>query len=104
MRVDHATAQHRRRNIGRRTSHCFAVDPATVSGLVYSNGAPKNEDGYPEARTPTERVRRAVWGKPYTSDARIVSTSPSTFARVMAVMVVVCQDFGLAISENKTKV
>lgn len=56
----------------------------------------------PLEETPLERVQRAVWGMMYAGDAGIASKSPVGLAGMMGVIVVVCQDFGLAVSENKT--
>ena len=39
----------------------------------------------------------------YADDARVVSTSPRGLTRMMGVIVVACQDFGLTVSEKKTE-
>ena len=48
-------------------------------------------------------VRRAVWGMLYADDACIVSRSPQGLAKMMEVIVEVCQAFALTLSEKKTK-
>ena len=44
-----------------------------------------------------------VWGMLYADDAGVVSTSPRGFTRIMGVIVVACQEFGLTVSEKKTE-
>ena len=80
----------------------FAEDPLIVSDLVYLDDAPKGEDGRPRKEGTLERVRRAVWGMLYADDAGVVSTSPRGLTRMMGVIVVTCQEFGLTVSEKKT--
>ena len=81
----------------------FAEDPLIVSDLVYLDDAPMGEDGRPREERTLERVRRAVWGMLYADDAGVVSTSPRGLARMMDVIVVACQEFGLTVSEKKTE-
>ena len=50
-----------------------------------------------------EMVRRAVWGMLYADDAGVVSRSPRGLTRMMDVIVVACQEFGLTVSEKKTE-
>ena len=38
-----------------------------------------------------------------TDDAEVMSTSPRGLARMMHVIVVVCQEFGLTVSDMKTE-
>ena len=73
----------------------FAEDILIVSDLVYLDDAPKGEDGRPREEGTLEMVRRAVWGVLYTDDAGVVSTSPRGLARMMDVIVIACQEFGL---------
>ena len=47
-------------------------------------------------------VRRAVWGILYADDACIASRSPQGFAKMMEVIVEVCQAFALTVSAKKT--
>ena len=47
--------------------------------------------------------RRAVWGMLYADDAGVVSTLPRGLTRMMDVIVVACQKFGLTVSEKKTR-
>ena len=79
----------------------FAEDPLIVSDLVYLDDAPKGEDGRPRKEGMLEMVRRAVWGMLYADDAGVVSTSPRGLTRMMGVIVVTCQEFGLTVSEKK---
>ena len=81
----------------------FAEDPLIVSDLVYFDDAPKGEDGRPRKEGTLEMVRRAVWGMLYVDDAGVVSTSPRGLTRMMGVIVVTCQEFGLTVSEKKTE-
>ena len=77
----------------------FAEDPLIVSDL----DAPKCEDGRPRKEGTLEMARRAVWGMLYADDAGVVSTSPRGLTRMMGVIVVTCQEFGLTVSEKKTE-
>ena len=43
------------------------------------------------------------WGMLYADDAGVVSTSPRGLTRMMGVIVVACQEFGLTVSEKKTE-
>ena len=81
----------------------FAEDPLIVSDLVYLDEAPKGEDGRPRKEGTLEMVRRAVWGMLYADDAGVVSTSPRGLTRMMGVIVVTCQEFGLTVSEKNTE-
>ena len=76
-------------------------DQLIVSGLVYLDDALKAGDGRPREEGTLEIVRRAVWGMLYTDDAGMVSTSPRTLIRMMDVIVVAYQEFGLTASEKK---
>ena len=49
-------------------------------------------------------VRRAVWGMLYEEDACIVSRSPQGLAKIMEVMIEVCQAFALTVSAEKTDI
>ena len=61
-------------------------------------------DDAPEGEeTMLMKVRRSVWGMLYADDAGVVSRSPCGLARMTTVTVVVCQEFGLTVSENKTE-
>ena len=79
----------------------FAEDPLVVSDLVYLDDAPKLEDGRPRKEGTLEMVRRAVWGMLYADDSGVASTSPRGLTRMMGVIVVTCQEFGLTVSEKK---
>ena len=81
----------------------FAEDSVIVSDLVYLDDAPKGEDGRPRKEGTLEMVRRAVWGMLYADDAGVVSTPPRGLTRMMGVIVVTCQEFGLTMSEKKTE-
>ena len=81
----------------------FAEDPLIVSDLVYLDDAPKGEDGRPRKEGTLKMVWRAVWGLLHADDAGVVSTSPRGLTRMMGVVVVACQEFGLTVSEKKTE-
>ena len=81
----------------------FAEDPLIVSDLVYLDDAPKGEDGRPRKEGTLEMVRRAVWGMLYEDDAGVVSTSSRGLTRMMGVIVVTYQEFGLTVSEKNTE-
>ena len=81
----------------------FAEDPLIVLDLVYLDDAPKGEDGRPRKEGTLKMVRRAVWGMLYEDDARVVSTSPRGLTRMMGIIIVTCQEFGLTVSEKKTE-
>ena len=74
-----------------------------VSNLVYLDDAPKGEDARPRKEGTLKMVRRAVWGMLYADDAGVVSTSPRGLTRMMGVVVVTCQEFGLTVSDKKTE-
>ena len=80
----------------------FAEDPLIISDLVYLDDAPKGEDDRPREEGTLKMVRRVVWGMLYADDARVVSTSPRGLTRMIDVIVVACQEFGLTVSEKKT--
>ena len=67
----------------------FAEDPLIVSDLVYLDDAPKGEDDRPRKEGTLE------------IDAGVVSTSSRGLTRMMDVIVFVCQEFGLILSEKK---
>ena len=81
----------------------FAEDPLIVSDLVYLDDAPKGENRQPRKGGTVEMNRQAVWGMLYAEDAGVVSASPRGLTRMMDVIVVECQEFGLAVSEKKTE-
>ena len=89
--------------IGKIDFHQTVLDPLIVSDLVYLDDAPKGEDGRPREERTLEMVRRAVWGMLYADDAGMVSTSPRGLTRMLDVIVVACQKFGLTVSEKKTE-
>ena len=72
-----------------------------VSGLVYLDDTLKAGDDRPREEGTLEMVRREVWGMLYTDDAGMVLTSPRSLIRMMDVIVVACQEFGLTASEKK---
>ena len=74
-----------------------------VSDLVYLDDASKGENGRPREERTSEMARRAVWEMLYADYAEVVSTSPPRFTRMMDVIVVACQEYGLTVSEKKTE-
>ena len=81
----------------------FTEDPLIISDLVYLDDVPKGEDGGPRKEGTLEMVWRAVWGMLYADDAGVVSTSPRGLTRMVGVIVVAWQEFGLTVSEKKTE-
>ena len=81
----------------------FAEDPLIGSDLMYLDDAPMGEDDRPREEGTSEMVRRALWGMLYADNAGVVSTSLRGLTRMMDVIVVVCQEFGLTLSEKKTE-
>ena len=81
----------------------FTKDPLIVLDLMYLDDASKGEDGRPKEEGTLKMVRRAVWGMLYADDAGVVSTSPLGLTRMMDVIVVAYQGFGLTVSEKKTE-
>ena len=81
----------------------FAEDPPIVLDLMYLDDATKGEDGRPRNEGTLEMVRRTVWGMLSADDAGVVSTPPRGLTRMMGVIVVTCQEFGLTVSEKKTE-
>ena len=71
--------------------------------VLHLDDAPKGEDGKPGEEESSQIVWRAVWGMLYSDDAGVVSTSPRGLARMIDVVVVACQEFGLTVSENKNE-
>ena len=81
----------------------FAEDPLIVPDLVYLDDTPKGEDRRPREEWTLEMNRRAVWGMLYADDEGVVSTSPHGLTRMMDVIVVACQEFGLTVSKESTQ-
>ena len=81
----------------------FAEDPLIVSDLVYLDDAPKTEDGRPREEGTLEMVWRAVWRMLCADGAGVVSTRTRGLTRMIDIIVVACQEFGLTESENKTE-
>ena len=77
--------------------------PLIASDLVYLDDAPKSEDGRPMEEGTLEMFWRAVWGMLYADDVGVVSTSPRGLIRMIDVIVVAYQEFGLTVSEKKTE-
>ena len=78
----------------------FAEDPLIVSDMVYLDDAPKDEDDRPWKKVVLEMVRRAVWGMLYADDAGVVSISPRGLTRMIDVIGVAYQDFGLTVEKE----
>ena len=73
-----------------------------VSGLVHLEDGAKSKDSRPREEGALKMVQRVVLGMLYAEDAGVVSTSPCGFIRMIDVIVVAYQDFGLTVSEKKT--
>ena len=81
----------------------FVEEPVIVSGLVHLEDGPKSKDSRSTEGGALKMVQRAVLGMLYTDDAGVVSTSPRGFIRMIDVIVVAYQEFGLTVSEKKTE-
>lgn len=105
MWVVPAIVQHLRRTLCRRNRTEARGRPSHRLGLtvVFLYDARKGEDGEPLEETPLEKVGRAAWGMLYADDAGTVSRCTDGIARMMAVLVVACQEFGSTVSERKTE-
>ena len=77
----------------------FNEEPAILAKLVHLREPPTSM--VPEQAM--DYVRRAVWGMLYADDACTVSQSPQGLAKMMEVVVEVCQAFTLAVSAKKTE-
>ena len=62
---------------------------------------PKGEDVRPKEERTLKIVQRTVRGILYADDAGVVLTWPRGLAKMMDVIVVACQEFGLTVSEKK---
>ena len=78
----------------------FAEDQLIVSDMVYLDDAPKDEDDRPWEKGALEMVGRAVWGMLYADDAGVVSTSTRGLTRMIDVIIVAYQEFGLTVSKK----
>ena len=81
----------------------FAEDPLIVSDLVYLDDAPKSEDGRLREEGALEMVRRAVRGVLYANYAGLLSTSLCWLTRMMDVIIIACQGFGLIVSDTRPR-
>ena len=77
----------------------FSEDEDILAELVHLQEQPRETRPEPTI----DYVRRAVWGMLYADDACIVSRSPRALAKMMEVIVLVCDAFGLTVSEKKTE-
>ena len=77
----------------------FSEDPAILAGLVHLKEPPTSMGPEPAM----DYVRRAVWSMLHADDACIVSRSPQGLAKMMEVIVEVCQAFALIVSAKKTE-
>lgn len=81
----------------------FVADPTNVLSSVYMKYVFKRRDANHVEEALLERVRYGMWGLLYVDDAGIALRSPDGFATVMALILVVLQEFEFRVSENKTK-
>ena len=63
--------------------------------MVYLDDAPKDEDDRPWEKVALEMLRRAVWRLLYADGAGVVAISPRELTRMIDVILVAYQDFGL---------
>ena len=81
----------------------FVAGLVIVSDSVYLDDVPRGENSKPRKEGMLEMVRRVVWGMLYADDVGVASTSPRELARMMDIIVVACQEFGLTVSDKKTE-
>ena len=77
----------------------FNEEPAILAELVHLKEPPTSMGPEPAM----DYVRRAVWGMLYADDTCIVSRSPQGLAKMMEVIVEVCQAFALTVSAKKSE-
>ena len=77
----------------------FREDTDIITELVHLQEQPQET----RTKSPIDCVRRAVWGMLYADDICIVSRSPRALAKIIEVIVHVCDAFGLTVSEKKTE-
>ena len=78
----------------------FSKEPAILAELVHLKEPPTSMGPDPA----TDYARRAVWGMLYADDAYIVSRSSRGLAKMMEVIVEVCQAFALTVSAMETEI
>ena len=71
----------------------FSEDTDILAELVHLQEQPRETRPEPTI----DCVRGAVWGMLYADDACIVSRSPRVLAKIIGVIVVVCDAFGLTV-------
>ena len=76
----------------------FSEEPAILAELVHL----KEPSPSMEPEPVMDYVRRAVWGMLFADDACIVSRSPQGLAKMMEIILEVCQVFALTVSAKKT--
>ena len=76
----------------------FSEEPAILAELMHLKEPPTSMGPGPAM----DYVRCAVWGMLYADDACIVSRSPQGLAKMMELIVEVCQAFALTVSAKKT--
>ena len=97
-------AVHPRRNLGRRYRKAIRRDPNYRLGLMFFlDDAPIGDDDEHVEETPRGKIRRVMWLVLHADDAGVVSRTSDGLSRMMAVMVVTCQEFGQMVSESKTE-
>lgn len=97
----HAVVQHVWRSFGRHDRTAVRDGPSHCFDSLHD--APNVDDGELLEETPLEELRRATWAVLSADDSGRVSRSPDSLARMMAVVIVTCQDFVLTVSETKTE-
>ena len=68
--------------------------------MVYLDDAPKDEDDRPWEKVALEMLRRAVWRLLYADGAGVVAISPRELTRMIDVILVAYQDFGLTFEKE----
>ena len=81
----------------------FNADKGIMAALVYV-GKKGWSGGRGEATAGESVLATPLWGMLYADDAEVVSQSPKQLRTMMGVIVVVCAEFGLTVSEAKTEI
>ena len=81
----------------------FKADKGIMDALVHLTKK-RGAGGRGEANAGESALATPLWSMPNADDAGVVSQSPEQLRKMMSVIVVVCAEFGLTVSEAKTEI